>query len=226
MSSVNISTNINIIIQLLTGVIGINGLFIDLPEKDSILNNILTLEMIVQSFELFFYIKFLQSMTITEIPQMGSIRYIDWMITTPIMLLTTIIFYKYEEHLENNIEEKIEFWDFLKKHRSNIITIISCNFLMLFYGYLAEIGAIDRNLSIMIGFLFFAITFYIIYKNYAEKSKNAKMLFYYTFTVWGLYGIAAITSPETKNNIFNVLDIFAKNFFGLYLYYRIKNIKK
>jgi bacteriorhodopsin len=53
---------------------------------------------------------------------------------------------------------------------------------------------------------------------------NNKAHFYYIFIIWGIYGIAAIMSPHTKNNMFNILDIFAKNFFGLYLYYRIKNI--
>ena len=55
MNSVNLSTNINIIIQLLTGFVGLNGLFINLPEEHKILNNILTLEMIVQLIELFYF---------------------------------------------------------------------------------------------------------------------------------------------------------------------------
>ena len=60
--------------------------------------------------------------------------------------------------------------------------------------------------------------------NYAIKSKIGLKLFYYIFTVWSIYGIAAIMTPEIKNNMYNVLDIFAKNFFGLYLCYRISNI--
>lgn len=224
MISVSFSTNLSIIIQLLTGIIGLDGLFINLSENNKILQQVLTLEMVVQFVELFYYIFVLQSMAVTALPQMAAMRYIDWIITTPTMLLTTIIFYKYEEHLENNIEQKLEFIDFLKTHRDNIITIILCNFLMLFFGYLGEIGVIDLKLSLTLGFLFFGITFYIIYKNYAVKSKNATKLFYYILLIWGLYGIAALMSPYTKNNMFNILDIFAKNFFGLYLYYRIKNI--
>jgi hypothetical protein len=107
MSSVKLSTNLSIIIQVLTGLIGIHGLFIRLPEKHKILQNILTLELIVQFIELFFYIFVLQSMVITALPHMAATRYMDWIITTPTMLLTTIIFFKYEEHLENNNKEKI-----------------------------------------------------------------------------------------------------------------------
>ena len=224
MTSVNFSTNASIVVQLLTGIIGLDGLFINLSENNKILQQILTLEMFVQFVELFYYIFVLQSMTATALPQMAAMRYVDWFITTPTMLLTTIIFYKYEEHLENNIQQKLEFVDFLKTHRDNIITIILCNFLMLFFGYLGEIGIIDIKLSLTLGFLFFGITFYIIYKNYAVKSKNATKLFYYMLIIWGLYGIAALMTPYSKNNMFNILDIFAKNFFGLYIYYRIKNI--
>jgi hypothetical protein len=224
MSSVKFSTNLSIIIQIITGLIGLHGLFIKLPGKHKILHNILTLELIVQFVELFFYIFVLQSMVMTALPNMASARYLDWIITTPTMLLTTIIFFKYEEHLENNVEEKIDFWNFLKIHRNNIISIFICNSLMLYFGYLGEIGAMDQKLSLTLGFLFFGITFYIIYKNYAIKSKNATKLFYYMFIIWGIYGIAALMPIYTKNNMFNILDIFAKNFLGLYLYYRIKNI--
>jgi bacteriorhodopsin len=224
MNSVNLSTNINIIIQLLTGFVGLNGLFINLPEEHKILNNILTLEMIVQLIELFYYIIILQSMSMTALHDMAGMRYLDWFITTPIMLLTTIIFFKYEEHQENNIKEKIEFNDFLRTHRDNIIIIFVLNFLMLLCGILGEIEIINIQSSLILGFLFFGINFYFIYKNYAVKSKNAIKLFYYIFTIWGLYGVAPIMSTETKNNMFNILDIFAKNFFGLYLYYRIKNV--
>jgi bacteriorhodopsin len=224
MESVSYSTNININIQLLTGIIGINGLFVKLPEKHKILQHILILETIVQFIELGFYFFVLKSMVLTSLPNMTANRYMDWVVTTPLMLLTSIIYFKYEEHLENNIEKKLEFFDFLKTHKNNIITIAVCNFLMLFFGYLGEIGVIDIKLSTLIGFIFFGITFYIIYKDYAVKSKIGLKLFYYIVTVWGLYGIAAVMTPIIKNNMYNVLDIFAKNFFGLYLCYRINNI--
>ena len=47
-------------------------------------------------------------MVITPLPQMAGNRYMDWVITTPLMLLTSIIYFKYEEHIENNVEEDIE----------------------------------------------------------------------------------------------------------------------
>ena len=223
---VQLTTDISIVIQFITGVVGLQGLFFNLTEKHQILKNVLTLEMIVQCIEFIFYIFFLRVMATTALPQMAAIRYFDWIITTPTMLLTTIIFYKYEEHLEKDIEKNLEFWEFVKTNKKNIITIFICNFLMLLFGYLGEIGVIDIASSLILGFIFFGMTFYTIYKNYAIHSKNAMKLFYFIFIIWGLYGIAALMSPYTKNNMFNILDIFAKNFFGLYLFYRIKNVSQ
>jgi hypothetical protein len=226
LNNVSLTTDLSIIVQVITGIVGLQGLFINLTDKHKILKNVLTLEMIVQGIELFVYIYFLRSMTTTSLDKMAEVRYFDWFISTPVMLLTTIIFYKYEEHIENNIEKNLEFWDFLKTHKKNIITIFVCNFFMLLCGYLGEIGVINMVYSLILGFIFFGLTFYTVYKNYAIRSKNAMKLFYFIFTIWGLYGIAALMPAHIKNNMFNILDIFAKNFLGLYLYYRIKNVSQ
>jgi bacteriorhodopsin len=224
MTNVKFSTDLSILIQIITGIIGIQGIFLNLTDKHIILKEILTLEMIVQFVELFFYVFFLRKLSTTGLQKMTIMRYFDWIITTPTMLLTTIVFYKYEENLEKNIDEKMNLLKFIKEHKNNIINIFICNFFMLLFGFLGEIGMIDMVSSLTLGFLFFIMTFYNIYINYAIHSQNAMKLFYFIFIVWGLYGIAALMSPVTKNNMFNVLDIFAKNFFGLYLYYRIKQI--
>lgn len=231
MVDVKFSTDLSIVVQIITGIIGLQGIFLHVSEQHLILKDVLTLEMIVQFVELFYYFYFLRFMSLTALPQMASMRYFDWIITTPTMLLTTIIFYKYEEHLENEERysqksKKIEFWEFIKDNKNNIITIFVCNFLMLLFGYLGEIKAIDMTSSFILGFMFFGMTFYTIYNNYAVKSKNAMKLFYFVFIVWSIYGIAALTSAYTKNNMFNILDIFAKNFFGLYLYYRIRQVSQ
>jgi bacteriorhodopsin len=165
-------------------------------------------------------------MVTSSLPQMASVRYFDWFITTPTMLLTTIIYFKYQEYIEKNIESPLKFWEFLKAHKKNILTIIISNFLMLLFGYLGEIKVIDMTTSLTLGFIFFGITFNTIYENYAKNSIESKKLFNFILIVWGLYGIAAMLNPVNKNNMFNILDIFAKNFFGLYLFYKAKNISK
>jgi bacteriorhodopsin len=224
MDNVQFSTDLSIIVQIITGLVSIRGIFISLPEKHKVLNEILILETVVQVVELFFYVYFLRSMALSALPRMASVRYFDWVITTPTMLITSIIYFKYEEFLEKGQGDPIKFMEFIKTNKKNVITIVVCNFMMLLFGYLGEIGVIDMKYSLIFGFIFFGITFYTIYKNYAIGSKRGKNMFKFILIVWGLYGVAAMLSPYKKNNMFNVLDIFAKNFFGLFLYWRILSI--
>jgi hypothetical protein len=228
MLDVQFSTNLSIFIQIVTGLLSIQGIFIPLSEKHLIVREILILETIVQIIELFFYIFFLRSMATTALPQMAATRYFDWVITTPTMLLTTIIFFKYQEHLENlsDKKERLTFWSFVEQNKKNIFLIFVSNFLMLAFGYLGEIQAIRMDVSLALGFFFFAYTFYIIYTQYAVKSKQSLKMFYFILFIWGLYGVAATFSPINKNHSFNALDIFAKNFFGVYLYFKILSIKQ
>jgi hypothetical protein len=96
---------------------------------------------------------------------------------------------------------------------------------MLLFGYLGEVGVLDLTSSILFGFVFFAMAFYIIYKEYAVHSKTGQTMFKVLLTVWGLYGVAATTGDTTKNNAYNALDIVAKNFFGLYLYFKARALQ-
>jgi hypothetical protein len=41
------------------------------------------------------------------------------------------------------------------------------------------------------------------------------------FVVWSLYGIAALLPTLQKNISYNGLDIIAKNFYGLFIFYYI-----
>jgi hypothetical protein len=76
------------------------------------LNEVLALETAVQGVELFFYIYFLKSMALKALPQMAKTRYFDWAITTPTMLLSTIIYFKYEEYLEKKKRLYLTFYRF------------------------------------------------------------------------------------------------------------------
>lgn len=227
MTSVQSSTELSILVQLVTCLISFNGLYLKLPLQHKILSDILTLETIVQVIELFFYIFFLRSLSLNSIDSMATVRYFDWFITTPTMLLTTIIYFKYEEYLHKNpnINYKVfTLWDFVKENKKNIIKIFICNFLMLLFGYLGETGRINMQISLTFGFIFFGISFHTIYNEYAVYSETGKNMFNFIFSIWSLYGVAALFDPITKNHMFNTLDIFAKNFFGLYLYYKAKQL--
>ena len=90
----------SLLVQIITGLISIHGIFIKLDFNDKILSDILILETIVQIIEFLFYFWFTYSFI--NIKNLAATRYIDWVITTPTMLLSTIMFMKYKEFKEND----------------------------------------------------------------------------------------------------------------------------
>tara|TARA_B100001093_G_C26857891_1_gene1028341 strand:- start:2961 stop:3635 length:675 start_codon:yes stop_codon:yes gene_type:complete len=211
----------SLLVQIVTGLLTLHGLFINLPEKDRILTDILGLETFVQFIEMIFYVWI--SYATVNVNIMASRRYIDWIFTTPAMLLSTIAFMKYEEEKEKN--ESITFLEFIKENKNNILLIFSYNFGMLLFGYLGEVNILSKYISIPIGFLFFYKSFELIYYDYAVKTQIGKNLFTFMGTVWTLYGVAAMAPANIKNTSYNLLDVVAKNFYGLYLYYKILQTK-
>ena len=218
------TTNLSILIQIITGIITLNGLNIKVEKKDIILIDILKLETIVQFIELIFYLW--MSQTNINIKTLASRRYIDWVITTPTMLLSTIMFMKYEEIKEKNINKYLTSYNFIEEYKEDIKKILLYNLLMIIFGYLGEINKINKLYSISIGFYFFILCFNLIYKRFAKHSKKGKKLYKFLFVVWGLYGIAAMFPNIEKNISYNILDIIAKNFYGIYIYNEILNLRK
>jgi hypothetical protein len=211
-------------VQVITTVISLNGLIKKLKEKDYVLKEILVLEAVVQLIESLFYIWVIYA--IHNLNKVTPRRYIDWTFSTPIMLISTIVFMKYQEYKENNINKSFRLLDFFKENKTNILKIFVLNGLMLLCGFLGEAGLIDKRIGIPLGFIFFYLSFNLIYKEYAKKSELGKKLFTFLIVVWGLYGVAAMTDLKTKNISYNMLDIVSKNFYGLFIYYMILQISK
>ena len=82
-------------------------------------------------------------------------RYMDWAITTPLMLLSTIVFMKYNENKQKD-KKPITFMGFMKDNQNIIIQIFILNALMLLFGYLGEKRIMNKEISIFIGFMFFS----------------------------------------------------------------------
>jgi bacteriorhodopsin len=228
-SNVTFSTNLSIIVQFLTGVIAFIGLFISLAPEDIILLDILKIELVVQVIEFSFYIFVLQGMAETA-AGMAAARYFDWFITTPTMLFTIIVYFKYEEYKQNNDKNKLRkplnIIDFIKENETNIKHIFVFNLLMLLFGYLGETGVISFEAGAVFGFFAFILAFENIYLNYAANSTIGKNLYLILFALWAMYGVAYLFPIVAKNNTFNILDLFAKNFFGVFLYFKIKQERK
>lgn len=218
---------ISLIVQLITGIIGMIGILIPLNNQDKILTDIIIMETIVQIIEFLFYIWLVFSIASRSM-NVTAIRYFDWFITTPIMLITTILYMAYNSNNDKfkNKDDNITLISVMKKDYKIIIKFVIFNFLMLLFGLLGELGIINRYCALILGTIFFLLSFQIIYKYYANLNEDNKPLFYFVFIVWLFYGIAYLFNYKYRNVSYNILDIFSKNFYGLYIFYKILKKKK
>jgi hypothetical protein len=214
-SIVTVSTNINIYVQLAVGIIDVVALTVPVQDNHIILKDILVLETIVQAIEFCWYF-----FVIRHLPQedMAKNRYYDWLFSTPLMLVAMFSYLLYEDQLQNDPSgNPIRLSTIMKNHTESITQIILSNLCMLSIGYLYEIGQISKKVAFAYGFIFLVNTFSIIYLKAGYKSTKGRIVFFAMFLLWSIYGIAFILPTATKNTIFNIIDLFSKNFFELYI---------
>jgi bacteriorhodopsin len=213
------SLYISLVVQAITGIVGAYGLVLPLSSKDAILQDVLSLEMFVQLVEFVFYVGFLSIPTLMTLTQE---RYSDWFISTPVMLFTISLYFFYTNFIETGKrEEKYRLREFVREHARQIAAIVLLNFLMLLFGYMAELGMMERGTAFVLGTVALCGSFGIIYEYYGKYSEKSRSLFWIMFGLWSMYGMAFLAPPVVKNISYTVLDVFAKNFFGLFLTYNI-----
>lgn len=215
--------NVSLFVQIITTLISLDGFRYPVEPTDTILKEILFIEVFVQFVEGFFYTWIIQG--VHDFNLMTQRRYIDWSITTPVMLFSTILFFEYSKKKEQNNLEGFTSQQFYEENSTNVQKLAIYNALMLLFGYLGEAGLINKRVSIPIGFIFFFMSFELIYTEYAIYSDLGKQLFLVLFSIWFSYGVAAMFPPQLKNISYNMLDIVSKNFYGLYIYYKIRELQ-
>jgi len=143
-------------------------------------------------------------------------RYYDWFITTPLLLLSVIIYFHYLQNKKNYTLK--EFWK--KENNKNSYTkIVIYNILMLLSGFLGELKIIPRIYSTIIGFVFFILLFKELHK-FTKDNKDSKIFFNYFMLLWSFYGISYMFNSKIKNTGYNILDLFSKTLYGLYILYK------
>jgi hypothetical protein len=212
-----LSTGIlSFIIQVLTGFFDIYVLTLDHDEKYHLVRELLKVELYVQIIEGAFYLWLI--LNFQNIKNITPNRYYDWIITTPTMLSTYCIYLLHLKRMEKSDKENKEsLLEIIQNNTPTLVPIFILNTLMLGFGYLEEMGKIDKLMGISLGFIPFFWMFWIIYDGYAKFTEIGKMTFYYFSFVWALYGVAAFMSYRVKNIAYNILDLFSKNFFGIFL---------
>ncbi len=137
-----------------------------------------------------------------DLNKITHIRYLDWSITTPLILLSILLFY--------NGENAVDFKTFLG--------VAGLNAGMLYSGYLGETGGINKMTGGVVGFLFFGAMMALFY-NCCIPGSKPQIVFWVFALLWALYGVAYyIEDVETKNICYNLLDITSKALFGVVLW--------
>jgi len=228
----------SLFIQIVTVIIDIYIHFLPVAGEHVIIKKMLELEIFVQFIEGTFYVWFASIFSFVK--NVTPNRYYDWSITTPTMLFTFCLYLDYLGEREKTKEKLEPFTEksdktderpsvknstlltYLKQNGGVFLPIFFLNWMMLIFGYLGELGELDNTTAVLCGFLPFLTYFVIIYDKFAKYSSfYGKVLYWIFFEIWSLYGLAALCSYYWKNIFYNILDLFAKNFFGLILAYTL-----
>jgi bacteriorhodopsin len=178
------------------------------------LQNVLLLENGVNLIASYMYTYFIQDAKdgILTTSEMINIRYLDWLLTTPLLLLSLVYYLDYiNRNKAIDPAEKLQ-WP-------QIGAALLCNVLMLLAGFLGETKRIPKSAGLVAGFVAFFGIFKILYDSYVANDDNeqSKKLFAYFVVTWSLYGVFyMVPNPTIKNFGYNILDLLAKVGFGLY----------
>ena len=219
----------SIVVQVITGVIELLALFVKTAPGMALIKQLLGLEVAVQAVEGAFYAWLYYN--IDRVKNITPKRYADWAITTPTMLVTLVayIIYLNSEKEEGKGNESLSLLQILRDYAAPITQILVLNWLMLLFGYLGEVGVIPLVAGVALGFVPFIAYFYIMYERFIHNANDAPIvinsasmkIYAYFLVFWSLYGIVAVLPYALKNTIYNVLDLFSKNFFGIFLSFLI-----
>jgi bacteriorhodopsin len=149
----------------------------------------------------------IKPLSVIPIEKINNMRYIDWSITTPFMLLVLSMVLGYENKV-------------IVKFRPFVLTMV-LNFAMLAFGYSGEIGLLNKNIAGFMGFIFFFLTYGTIWKLFMTGSKitvQSKFIFWIFLGTWSLYGLFYYTNEATKLIGYNILDLIAKAFVGIFFW--------
>jgi len=152
-------------------------------------------------------------------------RYLDWFATTPLLLISLIIYLSYlKNKYENNktIETDDDTFNVILKN-NNILIIILLNLLMLVFGYMGESKVMNYIVANILGFIPFILMLYIIWKNYCDQSNI--IVFIVFSIIWSMYGIVYYFEHNSKNISYNILDIIVKVGFGILIWYHVIKYK-
>jgi len=172
---------------------------------------ILFIEILITGISAYMYYLFTNKIKTGQMIDLKSIdilRYNGWAFSTPLMMSVLC--------LVLSASTKIPL------QSSTLVSILSLDYIMLFFGYIGELNWIDRISSTVLGFIAFFTMFYVVFTTFILKYDffNYTVFFVY-FILWAIYGVAYLLDETTKHVVTNFLDVTAKGAFaiGISTYY-------
>ena len=179
-------------VQILTGFGGLLAYIYKKENGDRILLELLKTELMVQGVEAFIY----QRLLLTASPlQTSLLRYVDWFLTTPVMMLQIG---RYLEYL--NGDKKTPIIQYYQNNALFYNKVFLNNFLMLGTGLLAELKIVPRPFSTVLGFFFFFRLFDDL--NNIPSTSRGKSFIQVQAIIWSLYGLADLLKSEAGQVFF------------------------
>ena len=149
------------------------------------------------------------NMTLADWDKITTLRYIDWSITTPLLLTSFSLFLASGEKVKNL--------------GNFIVAVVFFDLIMILAGFLGAKNIINDVLAQIVGFGAYFMIFFLMYnKFFREVTLTMNILFkqvffYIMVFLWFIYGVIYNFSIVNRNIITNVLDCLAKGLFGLTL---------
>lgn len=207
------------------------------------LGTVLAMENVVQVIEIAFYhwyrwVAGRWTSVASGSADVAWVRYLDWAFTTPVMLISTALFFVYQRRsadglgAENGLRDGegggvFSLWDWLTTNQSAVWAMVLANGIMLLVGFLQEMGLLDIVTSSLLGFSALGVSFWVLWGLRQDTTDSqetpwmltgeGEWLYPFMFIVWSMYGVAAMLPTLPKNVMYNILDLFSKNFYGLYV---------
>ena len=189
---------------ILTVTTGTITLIEALRTKNQVIRNVLNLETCISIVAAYFYNMFITRLDTHE--DITSLRYMDWCVTTPMMLISLIL------TIQFNYQS-----DFIPALKALVVLML--NYGMLLCGYLGEIGIMNKIYANALGFMFFIGLFTYIYKTFMKKYVRASLTLFIAYVViWSMYGIVYFLPYDEKMLGYNILDLIAKCLVGIALW--------
>ena len=195
---------VSLIVQVVVAGVAGAGFLLKIPAGQKDIVVVLILEFASQVIEFLWYLAVV--LCVRDI--LTWTRYIDWVVSTPLMLLSTFMFFYLRRGLPvADVFVSGDLWPSL-----------ALNHLMLVCGFGLEAAVLPRLPSLVVGTGSLVGSFTFLARALDGTDSVSVTLFWVMFVVWFGYGFAAVLPYEPKNVGYNALDVVSKNGYSVFLF--------